>query len=109
MIIRYLDGNEAEAVLVARSGNRMRVAMRGSDDFVEFAERNGMWISEDCEPARIEFEWQRAVRAERVTEADCICSPELAAHLTRLLFAGEEQQLRLAAEVHTEFPAIQGC
>lgn len=36
-------------------GNVMRVALKGSDDLVEFRLQQNTWISEDCEPVTFEF------------------------------------------------------
>jgi hypothetical protein len=68
----------------------MRVVMRGTDDVTEFSHISGAWVSADCEPVRIEFAWQRRERKPAISEADCHCSPELAARLIRSLFTGSE-------------------
>ena len=86
MTITYLDGRAVEAVLLSRTGDTIRVAIEGADDATEFSIRNGTWVSEDCEPARIEFAWQRKSHKATVSGADCSCSPELAARLIHLLF-----------------------
>ncbi len=89
MIIRYANGTVAEAALICRHENTMRVAVKGSDDAAEFTERDGTWIAENCEPVVIEFAWQHWPGARRVTEDECICPEELASRLIRLLFSGE--------------------
>jgi hypothetical protein len=38
----------------------------------------------------VDFAWSRLRAAELVTEADCICSHQVAAHLIHLLYTGEE-------------------
>ncbi len=97
MTIQYRDGKTIEAALVARTENTLRVAAPGGDDLLEFTNINGTWVSEDCEPVRIEFAWQRpAVKAD-VTEADCICPEELASRLIHLLLSGEEDVAETAA------------
>ena len=91
MTIQYRNGNRYEAALIARTENTIRVAPRGADDVMEFTNVNGTWVSEDCEPVQIEFEWQRRGRQPEVSEADCICSEELASRLIHLLLSGEEE------------------
>jgi hypothetical protein len=92
MTIQYANGMKMEAALLARRENTIRVAPRGGDDVLEFTNLRGTWISEDCEPVRIEFEWERRGRRPEISEADCICSQELAARLIRLLVSGEEEE-----------------
>ncbi len=81
MVIRYKDGAEIEAILLSRREGKLRVAAKGLDDALEFAEINGKWVSEDWEPVQIQFEWERDSRLNPVSEADCICPHELAAEL----------------------------
>jgi hypothetical protein len=40
---------------------------------------------------RVEFAWDAPSRRGEVTEADCICPPELAARLVQLLYTGSEE------------------
>jgi hypothetical protein len=80
-----------------RHEHTIRVAVKGGDDLLEFQDFNGTWISEDLEPVRIDFEWQKHGRKVEVTEADCICSQELAARLIHLLLSGEEEEGQTAA------------
>lgn len=89
MIVRYRDGKTVEGILLARAENRMRVALRDGADVTEFTETNGVWVSDDCEPVEIEFAWQKKSKQAAVTEADCICSRELAARLIHLLLSGD--------------------
>ena len=97
MILTYADGSTTEAVLLARSENKIRVAIPGSDDPVEFTDVHGTWVSEDCEPVRVEFAWQGKTHEEVLTEADCVCSQELAARLIHLLWNGsDEEELKAA-------------
>ena len=88
MTIRYANGTKVEAILLSRDGARMRVAVEGSSDAAEFIQYDSIWISEDCEPARIEFAWQKKTRQELIDEADCVCSGTLAARLLHLLLHG---------------------
>lgn len=91
MTIRYSNGQAFKAVLLSQTEDRMRIAVQGSDDVLELRQINGAWISEDCEPAHVEFTWARQSSANDVTEEDCICPPELAARLLHLLFSGENE------------------
>ena len=84
MTLTYADGSRTEAFLLARTESRIRVAVPGSDDPLEFTDVHGTWVSEDCEPVGLEFAWQGKTREEVLTEADCICPHELAAHLIQI-------------------------
>jgi hypothetical protein len=88
MTIQYSNGNKVEAILLSRDGERMRVAVEGSADAIEFVQRGDVWISDDCEPVRIEFAWQKKTRHELIDEADCVCSRALAARLIHQLLNG---------------------
>jgi hypothetical protein len=89
MRIRYSNGNTAEAVLLARTNDSIRVEVQGGSDVVEFRQINGRWISEDCEPVEVEFAWMRPSQDPIVSIDDYICPPEVAERLIRMLFAGE--------------------
>jgi len=93
MIIKYQSGKEIEAAILTRDEHTLRVAVNGGDDAVEFTEINGVWVSEDCEPVQIEFAWQRRGRLPEPSEADFICSQELAARLLRLLFTDSSEDI----------------
>ena len=90
MTIRYANGNTREAVLLSRTERTLRVAVKNTDDVQLFTSLNGTWVSEDCEPVRIDFEWQRHTREDAIAEADCICPAELASRLIYLLFSGND-------------------
>ncbi len=92
MLITFQNGDRVEGILLSHSSDQMRVALQGCDDAVEFTRIRGVWISEFCEPVRIEMEWERRNRPAEVTEADCICPPELAARLIHDLVSGEEEE-----------------
>jgi hypothetical protein len=92
MTIHYSNGKSVEAILLNRTDNSMRVALRGSDDIAEFHEVNGFWVSENCELVDVEFAWMRHAQLPAVTEADCVCSQELASRLIHLLYAGEKPE-----------------
>ena len=65
MTIKYRDGRTVEAVILSRDSDSMRVAVKDAEDAVKLVSVHGTWVSEDCEPVRIEFAWERALR-ERV-------------------------------------------
>jgi hypothetical protein len=64
---------------------------------MELTDIHGTWVSEDCEPLHVEFAWQQKSPAEIVSEADCICSQDLAARLIHLLWVGSDEE-ELVAE-----------
>ena len=94
MTIRYADGRTLEAVVLSRTDNTLRVAAKNTDDVLVFSDFNGTWVSEDCEPVRIEFAWQFHSLEVAVAQADCICSKELASRLMHLLFSGSNEEGR---------------
>jgi hypothetical protein len=90
MVITYTDGSRIEAVLLARTENRIRVAIPGSDDPLELTDVHGTWVTEDCEPVRVQFAWEGKTHEQVLTEADCVCSHDLAARLLHLLWNADE-------------------
>jgi hypothetical protein len=90
MTIRYSNGSQRSAVLVARTEFAIRVAIVGSDDLVEYRAFAGRWMSEAFEPVEIDFySIQQQKRDPFPTVEACICPPELAAQLIEsLLTAG---------------------
>jgi hypothetical protein len=91
MTIRYINGQILEAVLLSRTETTIRAAIRGSQDSLELNQIHGVWVAEDCEPVEVEFSWTRYGGAQEVTEADCVCSHDLAARLIHMLYAGSEE------------------
>lgn len=92
MTITYLDGGAVQAVLLTRAGDTIRVAIEGADDATEFRKINGIWVSDDCEPARIDFAWQQMSPEPAISEVDCCCSQDLADRLIGLLFTGSKDE-----------------
>jgi len=92
MILIYANGRRTKAVLLAQSENQLRVAIPGRDEPLELTGIHGTWVSEDCEPVRVEFAWQGKMPEQVPSEADCICPPELAARLIHLLWSGNEEE-----------------
>ena len=95
MTITYSNGRSVEAALLTRSSTTMRVAIQGTDDATVFTFVNGTWVSEDCEPAQIRFEWQRKTAHHDSTGADPVWSVRAAARLVQLVISegfGDESQ-----------------
>jgi hypothetical protein len=55
MMVRSVNGKKRAAVILALTGQAMRVALRDTDDVMEYKLVNQTWISEDCEPVTFEF------------------------------------------------------
>jgi|ERR1700679_3551896 hypothetical protein len=104
MTIQYTDGKALEAVLLSRTETKIRAMVEGGDDVMEFSNIRGAWVSEDCEPVRIVFAWQRKKAVKKVSAADCICSQDLAARLIHLLLSGEANS-QTATAVRPGVPA----
>lgn len=97
MVLIYADGNKTEAFLLARTENKIRVAIPGGDDPLEITDVHGTWVTEDCEPVRVQFAWEGKTRAQVLSEADCICSHDLAARLLHLLWNADEETVELGS------------
>jgi hypothetical protein len=91
MTIRFADGTTAEGIILASDPNTMRVALGSSDDAVTFFRLGDVWTSEDNEQVEISYVWQEHSSRQSITEADCICSKELATVLLRRLFSEDER------------------
>ena len=105
MILTYADGSKMEAVLLARNENKIRVAIAGSDDLVELTDIHGTWVTDDCEPVHVQFAWEGKAPEQIVSEADCVCSHDLAARLIHLLWNADEEgqaQAKTALPLNTE-------
>ena len=55
MIVRMANGKKRAAVILALAGGTMRVALKDTDDVMEYKLVDQTWISEDCEPVTFEF------------------------------------------------------
>jgi hypothetical protein len=91
MTIRYTDGQNLEAVLLSSTETTMRVALEKHDDIVSLTKVNDVWVSDECEPVLVDFAWAHHEEAAEVSEEDCVCSHEFAAHLIHLLYTGDEE------------------
>ena len=91
MTITYPNGTVLQAIVLSHDENEIRAIAPGGD-VLAFTHLRETWISEDLEPVAIEFGWQRRAATPALSLEDCVCSKELAAHLIRILFAGDELQ-----------------
>jgi hypothetical protein len=106
--IRYRDGKTIEGFVLARHGNTMSVALRNADDAVLFTCVNGTWTSEDLEPIVIQSDWHQQVPSQQTSEADCICSKELADRLIASLFCSDEADFDVDANYEQPYaPLLQ--
>ena len=53
--IHYNDGRVLQGIVLAFGDRLVRVAVKGSEDAVEFKLVNQVWVSEDCEVVRLDF------------------------------------------------------
>jgi hypothetical protein len=81
MTINYPDGTILKALLLSRDNDTLRASVPGHDDVRTFILNDRIWISEDGEPVNIEFAWQRREQVSVPSEAECVCSKELAFRL----------------------------
>jgi hypothetical protein len=88
MTIRYSNGSQRSAILVARTEFAIRVAIVGSDDLVEYRAFAGTWMSEAFEPVEIDFYSTQPKRDPFPTVEACICPRELASQLIDSLLTG---------------------
>jgi hypothetical protein len=49
LLIRYSNGRILQGILLGLGDQRIRVALKGSDDVTEYRLINQHWVSEDCE------------------------------------------------------------
>lgn len=90
MTITYPNGTVVQALLLARGNDTLRAIVTGDDDVRTFNRLEGTWMSEDLEPVRIEFAWQRRTGRDTPVETECVCSKKLASRLVSTLLAGSE-------------------
>ncbi|PWU08923.1 MAG: hypothetical protein C5B51_07050 [Terriglobia bacterium] len=55
--IRNFNAVFQPAILLAATANRIRAAIPGRDDAVEFQHVNGQWFGESDEPVEIDFDF----------------------------------------------------
>jgi hypothetical protein len=66
----------------------MRVAVQGHDDIVVLTRISDVWVSDECDAVQVGCSWAEQVAMTEVTEADCVCSLDLAAHLIHMFYIG---------------------
>jgi hypothetical protein len=81
LLIRYPDGIIVETLVLAQTGNRMRVAAAGFPDIMELSRSGGQWFTESRQPVEFDF----AMGGAAAGEIDSIAIP---ARLT--MTAGQE-------------------
>ena len=55
MLVRNSSGNRQAAVILALTGDVMRVALKDGDDVEEYRLVNQTWVSTHCDPVTFEF------------------------------------------------------
>ena len=85
MTIKYPDGKTLEAAILTRDNQSIRVAVKGGEDVLELRQVSGTWVTEDLEAVEVQFAWQRRSERPSYSDADFICSHELAVRLLDLL------------------------
>ena len=86
MTIRYSNGESFEAAPLSQTDRTMRLAVADRDDVVTLTRVNGGWVSDECEVVYLDFTCARQAAKAEVTESDCVCPRELAAHLIHMLY-----------------------
>jgi len=55
ILVKYNNGRLQRGIVLSLGDHKIRVAIQGSDDAVEYRMVSGAWISEDCEVVSFEF------------------------------------------------------
>jgi hypothetical protein len=66
LLIRYNNGRVLEGFLLALGDQKIRVALKDSDDVTEYRLVSQRWVSEDCEVVTMGFEHE----ASEIVEED---------------------------------------
>ena len=85
--IRYNNGRVLLGVVMAFGDRVVRVAVKDSDDAVEFRLVNEVWVSEDCEVVKLDFaETLTQVEGEDMDQVESLLGSESpAVSLQRLM------------------------
>lgn len=83
MTIKYLDGTVLQGLLVSRGDDTLRAAFPGDDDVRTFTLVSGTWISEECEPVKLNF----PQRGEQAREVEVVCSKKQTSRIMSVLRA----------------------
>ena len=97
MIIQFASGKTMEGIALSIQNHTMRVALRGHNDAIELFQVNGCWITEGWEAVRIHSGVEASEDRESASEAEFVCSRELASQLITLLQAGSAADLPAAS------------
>jgi len=54
LTIRHFDGRLEDSIILAVSADRMRITIPDTEDTIELAFRQGVWLTEAGEPVEIE-------------------------------------------------------
>ena len=79
ILIRYSDSTVQAAILLSTIGSRVRAAVPGCDDAVEFTWTSQRWLAENGQAVEIEFEspeWSAACEAAASADSDAGLEPE---------------------------------
>ena len=90
MTITYQNGIALKAIVLSQTETEIRAMPEASTDALVLTRANHTWVTEDLEPVAIRFDWEQVGAPPVPAIEDCICSPELAATLIYMLFAGSE-------------------
>ncbi len=71
MLVRHSDGSLEAAILLATIGSRLRAAVPGRDDVVEFNRADGRWVGAGGETVEITFD-PEAEAFDRAAELACV-------------------------------------
>jgi hypothetical protein len=94
--ITYPNGNAVEAVVLTHDSQEIRAVAPGSSDILTFRCFEGTWVSDEVEPVRIAFSWERRQAMHAPKEEDCLCPQNLAAQLVNLLQGGADEAPEIA-------------
>ena len=85
ILINYSNGRVLQGIVLSFGDQLMRVAVKDTDDAVEFRLLNGVWVSEDCEIVRLEFAAQGTTFDIQDDFLDALLSAESAAQPIRVM------------------------
>jgi hypothetical protein len=90
MTITYQDGIALKAIVLSQTETEIRAIPEASSDALILTLANHTWVTEDLEPVASRFDWEQVGAPPVPAIEDCVCAPDLAATLIRMLYAGSE-------------------
>lgn len=84
MRISYQNGAVLEGIMLYRTEESMRVAVKGRDDVMDVRNVHGTWVSDECEPVTMEIGASYQTGME-YSDDEFICPRSLADQLISLL------------------------